>query len=210
MNMDWFHWVGGACFLFCLLICFVHAIRLVRAGRNEDFATPAGSIPDGIRYSFTTAMKPGHKESAFLHLPTYVSGLIFHLGAFFTTALFVVWPLWDVGNHEIASIVMASVPAVGGMAGLGLLVKRMIKPLLRSLSTPDDYISNFLVTLFQLSAAVALFAPEFTPAFYVAGALLWLYFPAGKLKHAVYFFAARYHLGVLFGSRGVWQHPKQG
>jgi hypothetical protein len=208
--MEWYHWVGGACLLFCLVVCFAHALRLVRAGRSEDFATPAGSIPEGIRYSFSTAMKPGHKESAFLHLPTYVSGLIFHLGAFFTMALFVIWPWWDVANVEIARMVVALVPAIGGIAGFGLLVKRITKPLLRDLSTPDDYISNFLVTMFQLCATVALFLPAFLPVFYIAGAVLWLYFPAGKLKHAVYFFAARYHLGVLFGSRGVWQNPKQG
>jgi len=207
--MEWYHWAGVACFLFCLLVCGVHAFRLVRAGRSKDFATPAGSIPEGIRYAFTTAMKPGHKESAFMHLPTYFSGLVFHLGAFAATALFVVWPFYDFTTLTGVPLVAAVLPVAGSAAGFGLLVKRMISPMLRSLSTPDDYLSNFLVTLFQGCAALALFIPAVTPTFYIAGALLWLYFPAGKLKHAVYFFAARYHLGVLFGSRGVWQTPKR-
>jgi hypothetical protein len=208
--MEWYHWAGVACFLFCLLVCGVHAFRLVRAGRSKDFATPAGSIPEGIRYAFTTAMKPGHKESAFMHLPTYLSGLVFHLGAFAATALFIVWPKYDFTHLQLVRLVVALLPAIGSLAGLGLLVKRMVSPVLRPLSTPDDYLSNFLVTLFQLCAAVALFIPWMIPTFYIAGAVLWLYFPAGKLKHAVYFFAARYHLGVFFGSRGVWQNPKRG
>jgi hypothetical protein len=35
-----------------------------------------------------------------------------------------------------------------------------------------------------------------------------LYIPAGKLRHTVYFFAARYHLGYFFGWRGVWPPGK--
>jgi hypothetical protein len=40
--------------------------------------------------------------------------------------------------------------------------------------------------------------------YFIAISLLFLYFPLGKLKHAIYFFAARYQLGFFYGWRGVW------
>ena len=38
----------------------------------------------------------------------------------------------------------------------------------------------------------------------LAAAALFFYLPLGKLKHLVYFFAARYQLGIFYGRRGVW------
>jgi hypothetical protein len=75
---------------------------------------------------------------------------------------------------------------------------------MRALSNPDDYISNLIVTLFQLATAAVLFWPQLFPVYFVLTALLLLYIPLGKLKHAIYFFAARYQLGYFFGRRNVW------
>ncbi len=36
-------------------------------------------------------------------------------------------------------------------SGIGIFVKRVVIGKMRSLSNPDDYLSNLLVTLFQLS-----------------------------------------------------------
>jgi hypothetical protein len=88
----------------------------------------------------------------------------------------------------------------------------MIKKELRALSNPDDYISNILVTLFQFLTlaviALPLLAPSYSPtvlpSYYLTFTLLMLYLPVGKLRHTIYFFAARYHLGYFFGRRGTW------
>ncbi len=90
--------------------------------------------------------------------------------------------------------------------GLFILIKRAAVSKLRILSNPDDYISNILVTSFQAASIVFLFAgPAAETLYYVIAALLFLYLPLGKLKHLVYFFAARYQLGLFFGRRGVWR-----
>jgi uncharacterized membrane protein YphA (DoxX/SURF4 family) len=81
----------------------------------------------------------------------------------------------------------------------------MLKKGLRELSNPDDYISNILVTAFQILMGLALaFGSKFTPCLFLAAGLLLLYIPLGKLKHLLYFFAARWQLGLFYGSRGVW------
>jgi len=92
--------------------------------------------------------------------------------------------------------------------GIGILIKRLLKKGLRDLSNPDDYLSNLLVTGFQLMTGIVLLWNQAYPAYFILSSLLLLYFPLSKLKHAIYFFAARYHLGFFFGWRGIWPPKK--
>ena len=191
-------------FLLALFICLAsltyHIRFLLKSGNTPDYAPPSGSIPAGIQYSFTGAMSPVKKESAFLHLPTYTAGMIYHLGTFLS--VFLIFILWaDVILPPALSWGLASFLLVSALCGIGILVKRMLKKSLRKLSNPDDYISNILVTAFQLLLAVS---SKFTPWLFLAAGLLLLYIPLGKLKHLLYFFAARWQLGLFYGRRGVW------
>jgi hypothetical protein len=64
------------------------------------------------------------------------------------------------------------------------------------------------VTLFQFLTLVMLVKEVFAPFYFLCASLLLLYLPMGKLKHALYFFAARYHLGFFYGWRGIWPLKK--
>ena len=91
------------------------------------------------------------------------------------------------------------------LSGLFILIKRFTVLKLRILSNPDDYISNILVTAFQgVTALYLIIGQPVGYLYYITTAALLLYLPVGKLKHLIYFFAARYHLGIFFGRRGVW------
>jgi hypothetical protein len=103
-----------------------------------------------------------------------------------------------------------------------------VKKELLFLSNPDDFISNALVTAFQVATIIFLVNlqisqssnlpipqspnlpipqspnPPIQLLYYLSFTILMLYLPAGKLRHLIYFFAARYHLGYFFGRRGVW------
>ncbi|HEX7554211.1 MAG TPA: hypothetical protein VF378_11710, partial [Geothrix sp.] len=92
---------------------------------------------------------------------------------------------------------------LGVLAGLGLLLKRLLLPELRGLSHPDDFVSNGLATVF---VALALAGP--TKAWLLSATLLLVYVPLGKLRHCLFFFVARRHLGAFFGRRGVF--PTEG
>ncbi len=197
---------------FCLASCLFHFFRLIRRGKPVDYARPAGNASKGVAYAFTGAMDPRKKESAFLHLPTYAAGLAYHSGTFLSLLLFV--PV--IGNFFPTgwpALLAGGWLAISFLCGLGILLKRMVKKELSSLSSPDDYISNILVTLFQAASILvmwSIFRPEGAvagmsfPLYYLTFSVLMLYIPAGKLRHLVYFFAARYHLGYFFGTRGTW------
>ncbi len=202
--MTWYTVFFFIAFLVCMAGLSFHLLRLLQSGNNMDYAPQSGSITAGIRYSFTGAMSPTKKESAFLHLPTYSAGIIYHLGTFLSVLLiFILWA--DVIFPAALSWGLASFLLVSALCGIGILLKRMIKKGLRELSNPDDYISNVLVTVFQLLMGLTLVSGKvFTPWLFIAAALLLFYIPLGKLKHLLYFFAARWQLGLFYGRRGVW------
>jgi hypothetical protein len=211
MELSWFQWMALVALGICLIFCLLHFIRLIRLGKPNDFSKPAGTTGGAIRYAFTGAMSPAKKESAFLHLPTYIAGLLYHTGTFLGFFLFFFF-LLERFPSDLLAIIITFFFAVTSLCGLSILIKRMVKRELRSLSNPDDFISNLLVTSFQLLTFMVLLIhvarlsgfPELQPAYYLVFSLLMLYTPVGKLRHMIYFFAARYHLGHFFGRRGVW------
>jgi nitrate reductase gamma subunit len=148
-------------------------------------------------------MNPAKKESAFLHLPTYTADILYHLGSFVSVLILILNLLIPITTGS-GFWLLSTFLFVSGICGLAILIKRIGKPSLRSLSNPDDYLSNLLVTLFQLSTALSLLLPTVRPVYFIVSAILFFWFPFGKLRHAIYFFAARYHLGLFFGRRGVW------
>jgi hypothetical protein len=186
-----------------MVTCLFHFFRLLRLGKPIDYSTPAGSVSNAIKYSFTGAMSPVKKESAFLHLPTYIAGIVYHLGTFLALIIFFPLLLGMQFNTLFSLIVSLFLMASFGF-GLGLFIKRVTKKGLRDLSSPDDYISNALVTFFQLMTILVLNFSSFVPIYFILSALLWFYIPVGKLKHVIYFFAARVQLGYFYGWRGVW------
>ncbi len=205
--MHWYHWIALGALVICLLAFSRHFFRLIRLGKPVDYSRKAGNVTGGIVYSFTSGMDPRNKESAFLHLPTYAAGIVFHLATFLALLIFVLMLAGgQLGNTPglIASLICFS----GALAGLVMLGKRMTNPKLRRLSNPDDYLSNLLVTFFQLFAGLSLWWQPMVPAYMILAAVMFLYMPVGKLKHAIYFFAARYHLGLFYGWRNVWPVKK--
>ena len=201
--MTWYHWLATGSAAYCLLSCLAIAIRLIRLGRPIDYSRKRGSTAASIYYAFTGAMSPHKKESAYLHLPTYTAGLCFHLGTFASLPVFILLVAGIIPGPITAQL-LAAFFALTGICGFSILLKRLSKEPLRRLSNPDDFIANILVTLAHWMTALVLLDSAAEPAYYLLIALLFLYFPLGKLKHTVYFFAARYHLGFFYGWRGIW------
>lgn len=201
--MNWYHYFALFSALVFAVSFFAILLKLVKFGKPKDYSPPAGKVSPAVIYSFTGAMSPTKKESAFLHLPTYLAGIVYHLGTFLSILLFfLAW--FNFETEIILSTILSVFLIISVICGIGILMKRIVKTGLRHLSNPDDYISNILVTVFQLFTALALLIPAVIPSYFVISGILLLYFPIGKLRHAVFFFAARYHLGFFFGRRGVW------
>lgn len=205
--------------LIALAICFVlllsHFIRIIRLGKPKDFSEKSGSVAKGVAYSNTVAMMPQNKESAYLHIPSYALGMLFHIGIFTSILIFILsffdfFNQWII-NDQCIHYVLPLITAVGATAGLSLFIKRLVNRNLRNLTNPDDYLSNGFTTLFQLATTLFLLMPAcncMVNTYYIVTTILLLYMPVGKLKHLLYYFSARYHLGFFYGWRNVWPQQK--
>jgi hypothetical protein len=212
-------------------------LRARAFGRREVFARPAGSVGGGVIYAFTRGMLPWAKESVRGHLPSFLLGTALHLGIFSGLALLAAhlaeypaarllgFPYPPFGDNagvflyinktddvtasaRLVPLLPALLLALGAIGGASLLAKRLSDPMLRGISCPDDYISNFLATAFAATAlASALMGQTMgqtwaTRSFYVASVALFLYLPLGKMRHCLFFFTTRRHFGEFFGRRG--------
>jgi len=201
--MTYYQLISLIAFLICFLSLSYHFFRLVRLGLPKDYSRKTGNLKSAVTYSFTGAMNPLKKESAYLHLPTYTAGILYHTGTFISIVLFFLF-FFDIKLSYALRLILICVLIVSGISGIGIFIKRTMTKKLRLLSNPDDYISNLIVTEFQIFTLIVLFQESFIPYYFICAALLFLYLPLGKLKHSLYFFAARYHLGFYYGWRRVW------
>jgi len=206
--MDFHAWFLICGFAVFLLSSLFHLFTIIRRANTDDLTAAKGSIPVGIAYSMTLAMSPLKKETAYLHLPTYTAGILYHLGSFLALAWLI--PLFfEIPIPSLIHIISSGWLFISGVCGVGILIKRFFNSKLRMLSTPDDYFSNFLVTGFLIISAVTLLNQEFLPILFIYSGILFLYMPVGKLRHIIYFFIARFYLGLFYGKRGVWPPPKR-
>jgi nitrate reductase gamma subunit len=201
--------------LICLAALLSHFLRIIKLGKPKEFSQKRGNLSKSVVYAYTESMLPNHKESAMLHLPTYGLGIVFHVGIFTSLLLFLFsfFPFFNrwIEEYRLLNTILAVLIALAALSGLALFAKRLLTKDLRVLSMPDDYISNGLTVLFQWGTALFLFCHAnsyIVHGYYIMASLLFLYMPLGKLRHVVYFFAARYHLGFFYGWRGSWPPEK--
>ncbi len=199
----------------CFILMLMHFVRIVRLGKPKDLSVKSGNVAKGVAYSNTVAMSPTHKESAYMHLPTYAAGIIYHLGSFLSILLFVL-SLFDLNiwyYPEWLNVILALCLSVSALCGVLLLVKRLSSNELRPLSNPDDYLANFFTTLFHCTGVFFLLTGGINVTvewiYYLSASALWIYMPFSKLKHVVYYFAARFHIGYFYGWRNVWPPQKE-
>ncbi len=201
--MQWYSILSLVALAICLVSCLYHFIRLIRFGAPKDYSHKLGNTAMAIKYSFTGAMKPSKKESAYMHLPTYTAGLLYHIGTFMAIIIFFL-QLTGLELSVVPAYIFSAVLVIGALSGTGIFIKRIVSRKLRSLSCADDYFSNILVTLFQYITIFQLIGDIHGAIYYITATLLLLYVPLGKLRHLVYFFAARYQLGYFYGWRNSW------
>ena len=209
--MYWYQYMALACMGICIIACFWHFFRLIRLGKPKDLSQKSGNLAKAEIYSYTTAMLPNKKESAYLHIPTFTAGMLFHIGTFVSLLLFVLFLFVDLDFFReylplaVLLLLLLVGLVVSSLCGFGLLLKRIFSNKLRALSSLDDYLSSFLTILFQVFTGFYLVFGDFAAIpYYISASILLLYLPVGKLRHAVYFFAARYQLGWFYGWRNSW------
>jgi len=189
-------------FLFSLASLIILVLKTFSFGKKPFYAESRGEGKKGIFYAFANGMMPWEKESAGKHLPTYVSGILYH-GGIFSAFLYLLSLIIPFRFSSPVLLFFRIIIGLGFLCGLGLFLKRNLYAPLRKISCPDDFASNLIVDLFLAFAFFSAFFPGLMPFFYLIAILMFFYIPLGKIRHCVFFFYIRILFGLFYGRRGV-------
>lgn len=181
-----------------------HIVRAQRWQFRGDVAAAKGSATKGVLYAFTLGMLPWEKESSRLHWVAYLRGVVFHGGIFLGIAFLISTP-WLTFLPSVVRLVVSVLLVVATVAALAGFWLRFRDPMLRAVSTADDYFSLALASAFLISASLCAAEIRFLPLFWLVSAITLAYTPFSKLRHFLYFFYSRGFFGWVFGHRGILQ-----
>lgn len=201
--------------VFVFGICWrLAGIFLLRRDRDRSLARRGGLIGGGARAMLMRSLPPHELEKHIVF--QHVSGYGWHMAYFAAFLLFgphipfirqflgFSWP--TLPNSWVFALATIALTLL-----LVLLIRRMVSPVLKVISSLDDYISSIvtilpLITGIAASAHLQLFGVRYEQllglhVLSVCALLIW--FPFGKLMHLFLAFPARFQAGVLLQRKGV-------
>ena len=214
--MDFLLWVRGPALDWALTIFVVGVVlrflEILVLGRAQDYAEPRqGELAPGLRTVLRRFLAdPGTwRRSTF----NVVVGYVWHIG--FLLALFLFVPHIEVFGRltglawpGLPNPIVDSVTGVTIVALIAMLVHRLRHPVMRHISTFEDYLVWAVTFLPLLSGYLAYHRlvnpyPLMLGLHILSVELLLVVFPFTKLMHALTAFVARWFNGATFGRKGV-------
>lgn len=194
-------------FLFSIASLSFLVLKTFSFGKKKLYAEPRGDVKKGIVYAFGKGMMPWEKESARNHLPTYIGGILYHIGIFLAL-LYLLGIILAIQLPAVVILLFQVLCLTGAISGLALLVKRIFSSVMRSLSCPDDFTANIIVDIFLILSFLHTLRPaqDITLFLFATAAIMFLYIPLGKIRHCFFFFYVRVLFGIFYGRRGVFPH----
>jgi nitrate reductase gamma subunit len=196
------------------LVYTTRIIWLLRFKAGGERQAPTGRINTtkrkGIFYSWANVGMPWAMESSRRHALMYVQFVIFHVGVTAAIALSFIIP-YGPGLLESTLLVRLLQVTIGAAFFVGVvrMVRRVSDPYMRAISSPDDYFSLVLLTVWFFFAFLAV--PNSTAngewhllTYFILTAFFLIYVPFSKISHYLYYPFTRYYLGKTMGYRGVY------
>jgi len=215
--VDFLAWVRGPMFSIALIIFIfgvtVRLLEMLLIGRKPDYSEARESpFAGGMRTIFRRFM-PADTDTLKRSTVVIFAGYVFHIGFFIILLLFVPHILLI---KETLGIQWAGLPTpiidaatvMTLLALLVLLINRLVNPVLRFLSTFQDYLIWLLTFLPVLTGYMAFhhfIQPyQLVLALHILSVeLLMIVFPFTKLMHTFTLFFARWYNGAVAGRKGV-------
>jgi hypothetical protein len=192
-------------------------LRFRAAAERQAKTGPSGTTPaKGAVYSLVNVAMPWAMESARRNMFFYLQFVLFHVAAVTGITMTFVIPYFP---GLLKSMVLVRILQVlfasGCVIGIMRLVKRIASPYMRAISTPDDYFSLGMISVWLFFATLA--APNdlsggegLMLTFFFLTTFFLMYVPFSKISHYLYYPFARYYLGKTMGHRGVYPIQRQG
>lgn len=213
------HWVALA------VMGVVYTLRLrwlfsFKAAKDRSApGNPAQSNAKlGARHSLFNVFMPWGMESTRKSFGFYLTFVVFHLGVVAGISLaFVSTVARSFLEIPVVFWIMETLLIGAFLIGIYRIFRRVLRPVMRLISTPDDYFSLFMLTgWFALGAVTEAFiygVPVFQGEMYLVVYLLvtsffLLYVPFSKISHYLYYPFTRIWIGRALGHRGSYPYPR--
>jgi nitrate reductase gamma subunit len=215
------HWVAlgvmGAVYILRLrwLLSFKAAQDRSAPGQPDQTNARKGGLYSLGNVAMPWAMESTRSGTKFVF---WLSFVVFHLGVVAGIALAFV--------STIAPGVLR-VPAVawtvGGLIGAAFLValyrllRRMLRPVMRLISSPDDYFSLAMLTVWfglgvvtqaHIAGAARFQSENWLVAYLLLTSFFLLYGPFSKISHYLYYPFSRWWIGKALGHRGSYPYSR--
>lgn len=171
-----------------------------------EFSAPRVNPGRGVWPAFSLMFRPWAIESTRRHWLRWLEFGFLHVAIGLAIIYHFVIPAipgllsWPLTRWVILAIV------AGLVAGISRLIRRIVRPEMRVISTRDDFFCLIMVDVFLALAAWGLMGsyPGLV-AYFLVTAFLLIYVPTSKISHYLYWPFARYYYGRTFARRGVFQ-----
>jgi nitrate reductase gamma subunit len=183
-----------------------------KAGKERQAPTGKGTTDPkaSIWYSIANVIMPWAMESTRHKWVLYLQFVIFHLGVIAAIGLTFIIPYMP-GLLAVPGMVGLLQAVTGGACIVGVIriIRRVGSVYIRAISSPDDYFSLLLLTVWFFFAYLSV--PMDTSGgeghmmtFFHMTTFFLVYVPFSKISHYLYYPFTRFFLGKTMGRRGVW------
>jgi nitrate reductase gamma subunit len=200
-----------------VIMACVYTLRITwllhfKAGRDRQAPTGGSRTTEakGILYSWMNIAMPWGMESTRSHPSLYVQFVLFHLGVVASIGLSFIIPYAPqlLESRALVSALQLII-AAAFIVSLLRIYRRVSNKVMRAISSPDDYFSLILLTVWFLFALLAVpNRPQDGEAilltFFILTAFFLIYVPFSKISHYLYYPFTRYYFGKTMGHRGVY------
>ena len=209
------HWIT----LSVMVVVYTMRIRWLRSFKaGKDRSPPGGdgrtSAKKGAYFSLANVAMPWSMESTRRNFFFYVTFVLFHLGVTCGIALASISTLYRPLEENLAvAWIFGTLMGLAFLIGIYRMLRRLTVPVIRLISTPDDYFSLFMLTIWFLLGTVTQAhiagAPQFPQEGWVIAYLyltsfFLLYVPFSKISHYLYYPFTRWWIGKALGHRGSY------
>ena len=209
------HWAA------LIVMAVVYSLRLrwlfkFKAGADKSApgAPERTNKKKGAYYSLFNVAMPWSMESTRKGFVFYLTFVVFHLGVVAGISLaFLSTITPDLVAHEAFAWLCGTTLAIAFLVAVYRIFRRLFRPVMRLISTPDDYFSLFMLTVWfglgavtqaHLAGVEGFESVNILVAYLFLTSFFLLYVPFSKISHYLYYPFTRIWIGRALGHRGSY------
>ena len=201
--------LGFMAVVYILRIRWLLTFKASRDRQAKSENVSASSLK-GIVYSWANVAMPWSMESTRQMTFFYIQFVVFHVAVATNIGMSFIIP-YAPGLMKPVIVVRLLQILFGAACAIGChrLYRRLSNPAIRLISTPDDFFSLVLLTVWLFAS---IFAAPNRPdlgegslmVYFIMTAFFLVYVPFSKISHYLYYPFTRFYFGRTMGHRGVY------